>query len=79
MSKNISPIWFLKEPIDPEHKEYILLDYLKEISKELSKENCYSIMKEISKIVKVLNDFRRDNKLSEYAIKLLKIGEQIRI
>ena len=72
MSKNISPIWFLKEPIDPEHKEYILLDYLKEISKELSKENCYSIMKEISKIVKVLNDFRRENKLSEYAIKLLK-------
>lgn len=72
MSKNISPIWFLKEPIDPEHKEYILLDYLKEISKELSKENCYSILKEISKIVKVLNDFRRDNKLSEYAIKLLK-------
>jgi hypothetical protein len=72
MSKSISPIWFLKEPIDPEHKEYILLDYLKEISKELSKENCYSIMKEISKIVKVLNDFRRENKLSEYAIKLLK-------
>jgi hypothetical protein len=72
MSKSISPIWFLKEPIDPEHKEYILLDYLKEISKELSKENCYSIMKEISKIVKVLNDFRRETKLSEYAIKLLK-------
>jgi hypothetical protein len=72
MSKSISPIWFLKDPIDPEHKEYILLDYLKEISKELSKENCYSIMKEISKIVKVLNDFRRENKLSEYAIKLLK-------
>jgi hypothetical protein len=76
MSKNISPIWFLKEPIDPEHKEYILLDYLKEISKELNKENCYSIMKEISKIVKVLNDFRRENKLSEYAIKLLKKGDK---
>jgi hypothetical protein len=29
-------------------------------------------MKEISKIVKILNDFRRDNKLSEYSIKGLK-------
>ena len=72
MSKRISPIWFLKEPIDQEHKEYILLDYLKEISKELNKENCYSIMKEISKIVKILNDFRRGKALSEYALKSLK-------
>ena len=72
MSKSISPIWFLKEPLDPEHKEYILLDYLKGISKELNRENCYPIMKEISKIVKILNDFRRDKQLNGYTIKSLK-------
>jgi hypothetical protein len=55
MTKSISPIWFLKEPIDPEHKEYVLLDYLKEISKGLNEENCYPIMKQISRVVKILN------------------------
>jgi hypothetical protein len=72
MSKSISPIWFLREPIDPEHKEYVLLNYLKEMSKELNKENCYSIMKEISKIVKILNEFRRDKGISELVKKSLK-------
>jgi hypothetical protein len=72
MSKSISPIWFLREPIDPEHKEYVLLDYLKEMSKGLNKENCYPIMKEISKIVRILNEFRRDKCVSESIKKSLK-------
>lgn len=71
MSKIISPIWFLREPLDSEHKEYVLLDYLKEISKDLNKENCYSILREISRIVRLLNDFRRDNGISESAKKSL--------
>ena len=72
MAKTISPIWFLREPIDPEHKEYVLLDYLKEMSKGLNKENCYPIMKEISKIVKILNEFRKDKGISEFVKKSLK-------
>lgn len=71
MSKSMSPIWFLREPIDPEHKEYVLLDYLKEMSKGLNKENCYPVMKQISKIVKVLNDFRRDKIIDESVKKSL--------
>jgi hypothetical protein len=71
MSKSISPIWFLREPLDTEHKEYVLLDYLKEISKDLNKENCYSILREISRIVRILNDFRRDNGITESAKKSL--------
>ena len=64
MSKSISPIWFLREPIDPEHKEYVLLDYLKEISKRLNEENCYGIIKEISRIVKTLNEFKKYKEIS---------------
>jgi hypothetical protein len=71
MSKSISPIWFIREPIDPEHKEYVLLDYLKEISKGLSKENCYPIMKQISRVVKILNEFRKEKVISESVKKSL--------
>lgn len=71
MAKQISPIWFLKEPLDPEHKEYVLLDYLKHISKDLSRENCYSILREISRIVRAINDFRREKEIPEYLVKFL--------
>ena len=76
MTKSISPIWFLKEPLDPEHKEYILLDYLKHISKDLNRENCYSILREISRIVRVINDFRREKEVPEYLIKFLPKDEK---
>jgi len=65
MTKSISPIWFLREPIDPEHKEYVLLDYLKEISKGLNEENCYPIMKQISRVVKMLNEFKKYKGVTE--------------
>jgi len=72
MSKSISPVWFLKEPLDSEHKEYVLLDYLKETSKDLNKENCYSILREISRIVRILNDFRREKSVDPSVIKSLR-------
>ena len=50
--KNLSTIWFIKEPIDIEHKEYVLLDYLKSISKNINSKNCYPILRAVSKIVK---------------------------
>lgn len=58
MKSKLSPVWFLKDPLDLEHKEYVLLDYLKSISKNLSEENCFPIIREISKIVRSLNLYR---------------------
>jgi hypothetical protein len=72
MPKFISPVWFLREPLDAEHKEYILLDYLKEISKNLTKENCYSVLREVSRMVRILNDFRREKKIEDRVKKVLK-------
>jgi hypothetical protein len=63
MKKKLSPIWFLKEPLDPEHKEYVLLDYLKSVSKDLNEENCYSVIREISRIVKTLNEYKESGKI----------------
>jgi hypothetical protein len=72
MSKNLSPIWFLKDPIDPEHKEYTLLGYLKSISKDLNQTNCFTIVRGISRIIKPLNDYKKDRKISESVVDLLK-------
>jgi hypothetical protein len=58
--KNLTPIWFVMEPIDQEHKEYILLDYLKSISKNLDQKNCYNILKSVSRIIKILNNFKKN-------------------
>jgi hypothetical protein len=63
MKKKLSPIWFLKEPLDPEHKEYVLLDYLKSVSKDLNEENCYSVIREVSRIVKTLNEYKESGKI----------------
>jgi len=67
----LSPVWFLRDPIDPEYKEYVLLDYLKSISKDIDTENCFPIVRKISKIVKALNDFKETRKISESLLKHL--------
>ena len=74
--KNISPIWFIKDPIDPEHKEYILLDYLKSISKDLDSENCYSTLRAVSQIIKSLNEFKDTKIINPSIIRQLKSEEK---
>jgi hypothetical protein len=74
--KNISPIWFIKDPIDPEHKEYILLDYLKSISKKLDAENCYSVLRSVSNIIKTLNEFKETKNINTHVSRQLKKEER---
>jgi hypothetical protein len=70
--KQISPVWFIKKPLDQEHKEYVLLDYLKKLSRKLDKENCYSILREISNKIKIINEFKESKIISEFLINNLK-------
>ncbi len=67
--KKFNPTWFIQDPIDPEHKEYILLDYLKSLSKKLNAKNSYSVLREISRIIKVLNDFKNNKTISSSVVK----------
>ena len=60
MKKKLNSLWFLKDPLDPEQKEYILLDYLKDASKRLNPDTCFSILKEISRLVKSLNLYKEN-------------------
>jgi hypothetical protein len=76
MKKKLSAIWFLREPLDQEYKEYVLLDYLKNLSKNLDSKNCYSVMKEISKIVRFLNSFKSQRIIDQSLIKSLTKSEK---
>lgn len=40
--------WILQEPIDVEHKEYVLLDYISKIDKELEEFRLYPTFQELS-------------------------------
>ena len=40
--------WILQEPIDMEHKEYVLLDYISRINKELENFNLYPTFQELT-------------------------------
>ena len=40
--------WILQEPIDMEHKEYVLLDYISKINKELDEFKLYPTFQELS-------------------------------
>lgn len=57
--KNLSPIWFLKSPIDVEHKHYILLDFLQSVSSEIRDKKIYSPVKRIFNIIKELDYFSK--------------------
>jgi len=53
--KNLKKTWFIQHPIDLEHKQYILLDFLKSVNKEIEKENIYYPVKKIFSMIKELS------------------------
>jgi hypothetical protein len=59
--KNLSPVWFLKSPIDIEHKYYILLDFLQSINVEIKNNRVYSPIKRIFSLIKELEYFQKYN------------------
>lgn len=61
--KDISQIWFLKSPIDAEHKYYVLLDFLKSINEEIKKNNVYSPTKKIFSMIKDLDYFHKNGSM----------------
>lgn len=59
--------WFLENPLDIEHKNYILLDFLKKKSENLEPDNVLNTLKEISRIVQNLSGFKKDRDLPQRA------------
>jgi len=67
--KNLSPYWFLKDPIDTEHKYYILMDFLQSVEKDLG-EKKYS--DQIQKLTRVYNDLKSFSKTQRFTDKTIK-------
>ena len=64
--KNLSPVWFLKSPIDAEQKHYILLAFLQEVNKEIKINNVYSPIKRIFSLIKELDYFIKSDSLDGF-------------
>jgi hypothetical protein len=64
--KNLSPVWFLKSPIDTEQKHYILLAFLKEVNEEIKRNNIYSPIKRIFSLIKELDYFIKNESLDGF-------------
>lgn len=62
--KDLSPVWFLESPLDSEHKNYILLDFLKSVSEDIKKNSIYDPLKRIFSLIEGLEEFSRSGKIS---------------
>ena len=52
--KDLKTTWFLDHPIDSEHKQYLLLDFLKSINEDIQKDNIYLPIKKIFSTIREL-------------------------
>jgi hypothetical protein len=52
--KNLSSTWFLEFPIDSEHKQYVLLDFLQAINKEIREDNIYHPIRKVFDLIRAL-------------------------
>ena len=53
--KDLKTTWFLDHPIDSEHKQYLLLDFLKSINEDIQKDNIYLPIKKIFSTIRELS------------------------
>jgi len=56
--KELSKTWFLNHPIDLEHKQYLLLDFLKSVNTEIKKDEIYHPIKKIFSLTRELSIFK---------------------
>lgn len=52
--KDIQPTWFIEHPIDQEYKQYVLLDFLSTVNKDIREEDIYYPIKRIFSMIKEL-------------------------
>jgi hypothetical protein len=62
--KSLSPFWFLDEPIDTEHKQYVLLDFLQVLQGDLKDRSLRRCVREIFIRIEDLKYFKKTMNLS---------------
>jgi predicted component of viral defense system (DUF524 family) len=61
--KKLSPYWFLQEPIDPEHKYYVLMDFLQDLRDELKTRSTKKCTREIFIRIDDLKNFKKNRSI----------------
>lgn len=56
--KDIKPAWFIEHPIDQEYKQYILLDFLSTVNKDIADEDIYYPVKRIFSMIKEISSLK---------------------
>jgi hypothetical protein len=57
--KELSPVWFIQEPIDLEHKQYVLLDFISSLTQDIKEKRAYSVIKKIEEFEDDLIFYRK--------------------
>jgi len=73
--KNISPYWFMLNPIDTEHKYYVLMDFLQSIENDLKEKKYSSQIQKLNRVYNDLKNFQKFNRLSDRTVKALSDNE----
>ena len=56
--KDIKPTWFIEHPIDQEYKQYVLLDFLSTVNRDIREEDIYYPIKRIFSMIKELTSVK---------------------
>jgi hypothetical protein len=56
--KDIKPTWFIEHPVDQEYKQYILLDFLSTVNKDIADEDIYYPVKRIFSMIKEISSLK---------------------
>ena len=73
--KLLSPYWFLDQPIDAEHKYYILMDFFQSVEDDLSQRKYGEPLYKLDRIYNDLKNYQRSKKLTDKTLKTLKSNE----
>lgn len=69
--KSLKNYWFLQEPIDAEHKFYVLMDFLQSVEKDISERKYNEQIQKIRRIHEDLKSFRERKSLSDRTLSLM--------
>lgn len=62
--KELKPYWFLQEPVDVEHKFYVLMDFLQSVDKDLSQKKYKDQIQKVRRIYDDLKSFKEKNSIT---------------
>jgi hypothetical protein len=77
--KNLQPYWFMMDPIDTEHKYYVLMDFLQSLEEDLKVKKYSDQVQKLNRIYNDLRSFEKHKRLSDRTIKLLNDNEIVKI